>query len=117
MDGDRVRSGLQSAFAPGFAEVPDVFVEDLRGDAVGRRSRAATTAIDDYLQERPLAARLGALPVPVTVVFGEEDGVDPASLSDYDGVAGVEVERLPGVGHTPIWEAPEAVAEVIARRS
>jgi pimeloyl-ACP methyl ester carboxylesterase len=113
MNDDRAREGLRTAFAPGFSEIPDVFVEDLvatpwAGFAGG------TTAIDDYLQERPLAARLGALPVPVTFVFGDEDSrVDPASLSDFDDVAGVEVVRLPGVGHTPIWEAPERSAEAI----
>jgi pimeloyl-ACP methyl ester carboxylesterase len=110
----RLRAGLESAFAPGFA-VPDEFVEDLEATPwstfVG-----ATTAIDTYLSERPLAARLGAVPAPARVLFGEEDRrVDPASLAGYDGVPGVEVERLPGVGHTPIWEAPERVADAIGR--
>lgn len=110
----RLRKGLESAFAPGFA-VPDVFVSDMRATP-WRTFVRATTAVDDYVAERPLAARLGALPASATVLFGEEDRrVDPASLRGYDGVPGVEVARLPGVGHTPPWEAPEAVAEAIAR--
>jgi pimeloyl-ACP methyl ester carboxylesterase len=112
----RLRDGLASAFAPGF-EVPDVFVEDLQATPWATFA-GATKAVDRYLSERPLAARLGAVPTPATVLFGEEDQrVDPASLGGYDGVPGVEVERLPGVGHTPIWEAPEAVAEAIAARA
>ena len=110
----RMRSGLRSAFAPGY-DVPDVFVEDLLATPWSQFV-AATTAIDDYLAERPLHARLGALPVPATVLFGEQDQrVDPESLKGYDGVAGVEVQTLPGVGHTPIWEAPEQVVEVVGR--
>jgi len=49
-----------------------------------------------------------------TIVFGEQDRrVDPASLSGYDGVPGVEVVRIPEAGHTPIWETPERVAEAL----
>jgi pimeloyl-ACP methyl ester carboxylesterase len=110
---DRLRSGLESAFAPGF-DVPDTFVDDLEATPWAGFA-GGTTAVDDYLTERPLAARLGALPVPVTFVFGDEDRrVDSASPAAFDGVAGVEVVRLPGVGHTPIWEAPERSAELIA---
>jgi pimeloyl-ACP methyl ester carboxylesterase len=112
MNEGRARDGLRTAFAPGF-DVPSVFVDDLLATPWAGFA-GGTTAIDAYLQERPLAARLGALPVPVTFVFGEEDKrVDPASLSSFDDLAGVEVVRLPGVGHSPIWEAPEESAEAI----
>ena len=113
---DRLRAGLESAFASGF-DVPTVFVEDLKATPWSAFVRS-TKAIDAYLSERPLAERVGALPVPATVVFGEEDRrVDPASLAGYDGLREVSVVRLPGVGHTPIWEQPEAVAEAIRRRA
>lgn len=106
---DRVRAGLQTAFAPGFT-VPDPFVADMRATSwdafVG-----ATTALDDYLAERDLGARVGALPVPVTVVFGEQDvRVDAESLSVFKDA---EVVRIPEAGHTPIWETPEQVAAAI----
>ena len=111
---ERVRAGLRTAFAPA-GEVPDLFVRDLRSTPWSTFVRA-TKAVDAYLRERPLAARLGALPAPATVLFGAEDErVDPASLGGYDGVPGVEVERIPEAGHTPIWEAPETVAAAIAR--
>jgi pimeloyl-ACP methyl ester carboxylesterase len=73
-----------------------------------------SNAVDAYVSEKSLHARLGTVAAPVTVLFGEEDQrVDPESLRGYDGVPGVEVIRLPGAGHTPIWEQPEAVAEQI----
>jgi pimeloyl-ACP methyl ester carboxylesterase len=108
----RVRDGLASAFADSFA-VPDAFVADMRATRwdsfVG-----ATTALDEYLAERGLGERVGALSAPVTVVFGEQDRrVDPASLSVYDGLGNVTVVRIPDAGHTPIWETPERVAAAI----
>jgi pimeloyl-ACP methyl ester carboxylesterase len=110
---DRMRDGLRSAFAPGF-DVPDQFVADMCGTSwdgfVG-----GTTAVDAYLAERPLGERVATLNVPVTVIFGEQDRrVDVASLSVYDRADNATVVRLPEVGHTPVWEAPERTAELIA---
>jgi pimeloyl-ACP methyl ester carboxylesterase len=107
---DRMRAGLGTAFAPGFA-VPHQFVADIRATSwdafVG-----ATTMLDEYLAERDLGARVEALSVPVIVVFGEQDArVDPESLSVFS--ADVDVVRIPEAGHTPIWETPERVAAAI----
>ena len=109
----RLRAGLRTAFAPG-GEVPDVFVEDM-GATSWTAFAAGTTAVDAYVSEQGMGERLAALGVPATVVFGEQDErVDPASLSVYDGVANVRVVRIPEAGHTPVWETPEQVAELIA---
>ena len=106
------RSGLRSAVAPE-ADVPEVFVEDLRATSHSEFV-GSTRAIDRYLSQRPLAERLAALEVPVRVVFGREDQrVDPSSLSVYDAVPRAEIIRLEGIGHSPPWEAPEAVAAAI----
>jgi pimeloyl-ACP methyl ester carboxylesterase len=107
------RAGLASAFAPGFP-VPDVFVE-----ALARTSHAAFSgasfALDRFLEERGLAERAASLGLPTTVIFGVEDQrVDVESLSRFEGLSGVRVQRLPGVGHSPMWEAPERTAELIA---
>ena len=107
---DRMRAGLRTAFAPSFG-VPDSFVVDMRATSwdafVG-----ATTELDEYLAERDLGARVAALPVPVTVVFGEQDQrVDRESLRVFDDAA---VVRIPEAGHTPIWETPEQVAAAIS---
>jgi len=110
---DRRRAAMRSAFAPGH-DVPDVFVEDMK-----RTTRAAYTgasaAIDDYLRRRPLPERVGALTQQALVVFGERDGrVDRASLDGYGPLANATVVTIPEAGHTPIWEAPERTAELIA---
>ena len=86
-----MRAGLQTAFARGFT-VPDEFVADMRATSwdafVG-----ATTALDDYLAERDLGARVASLSVPVTVVFGEQDvRVDPASLRVFTDA---DIVRIP----------------------
>ncbi len=107
------RAALASAFAPGFP-VPDVFVE-----ALARTSHAAFSgtsfALDRFLRERPLAERVRELGLPATVIFGLEDQrVDPAAIALFDSLPGVQVHRLGGVGHSPMWEAPERTAELIA---
>jgi pimeloyl-ACP methyl ester carboxylesterase len=109
----KLRAMMQTAFAPGH-EVPHVFVEDVR-----RTTHAAFTGasaeIDAYLRRRPLAERIGALTQQALVVFGERDGrVDPASLDGYGPVANATVVTIPEAGHTPVWEAPERTAELIA---
>lgn len=110
----RLRAGLRSAVAPG-SEVPAPFVEDLR-DTSHSAFAGATKSMNRFLSERPLAERLTSLQIPIDVVFGLRDQrVDPSSLAVYDAVAGVRVTTLEGVGHSPPWEAPEAVSQAIAR--
>ena len=47
----------------------------------------------------------------MAVVQGELDQrIDPASLAAYEGLAHVTVTRVHGAGHSPVWEAPDAVA-------
>ena len=104
---------MQTAFAPGH-EVPDVFVEDLRRTTLAAFT-GASGEIDDYLKRRPLPERVGALTQQALVVFGERDGrVDPASLDVYGPVANATVVTIPEAGHTPVWEAPDRTAELIA---
>jgi pimeloyl-ACP methyl ester carboxylesterase len=105
----RRRRVLATAFAPG-TPVPDQFVADLR--ATGRRRLvAASRAIDAYLAEAPLADRLAALGVPVELIFGDRDHrvarPSPNLLTHHT------TTLIRGVGHTPPWEAPERIAELI----
>ncbi len=107
------RAGLASAFAPGFP-VPDVFVQDL-GRTTHSAFSGASFALDRFLEQGPLAKRIAALGLPTLVVFGIEDQrVAPGSLAGFESLPGVRVERLEGVGHSPMWEAPERTAELIA---
>jgi pimeloyl-ACP methyl ester carboxylesterase len=109
-DDDRLRAGLATAFAPGH-DVPDVFLDDLR-KTTWKAFAGSTKAVDTYVGERSLSERLRASGTAAHVVFGEQDQrVELGSLDGYEGVA--PVTRLPGAGHTPIWEDPEAVAAVV----
>ena len=109
----RMRAGFQLAFAPGY-DVPDEMFDDMRATPWDVFA-GATAALDDYLEERDLGQRAAALRAPVTVGFGEQDQrVDPDSLTAFDGVGNATVIRIPGAGHTPIWETPERSAELIA---
>lgn len=109
---NQLRRGARSGVAPG-ARVPDVLVEDVRATS-HRAFVGSTRAADAYLSARSLHDRVGALPIPVDVVFGLEDQrVARSSLDGYDRLGNVTVTRIPGVGHSPPLEAPQAVADVL----
>lgn len=107
-----IARGLASAFAPGHP-VPDQFVDDLRD--TGRTAFvAASKAIDRYLQTKPLLTRLHRIAIPSHIVFGVQDqrvSFTPYQESPAD--SRVHITTVPGAGHTPIWERPQAVAAVL----
>ena len=102
----RRRQGLATAFAPD-TPVPDQFLADLR--ATGRRRFvAASRAIGTYLADAPLAERLAASGVPSELIFGQHDArvaQPPSNMLTHT--------LLTGVGHTPPWETPHQVADLI----
>ncbi|MGW1991917.1 alpha/beta fold hydrolase [Embleya sp. NPDC001921] len=108
-----IRKGV-NATAARPVDIPDDMVAELRGTtyrafrAVMRRNRA-------YIAERSVPERLAALEVAVLVVFGTADPRwDPSSAHRYAAVANARVELLPGIGHLPPCEAPEATAELLS---
>jgi pimeloyl-ACP methyl ester carboxylesterase len=107
----RQRSAVQSAFAPG-TPVPYQFVVDVR--ARGRRALTdSSRAIDDYLRTAPLAERLKNLSMPTELVFGEKDARVSAPRDEFSTLRNTHLTELPGVGHSPPWEAPDKIAEMI----
>jgi pimeloyl-ACP methyl ester carboxylesterase len=67
-----------------------------------------------YIAERSVPERLTPLGVPVLVIFGAADRRwNPASARQYHAVPDARVEMLPGVGHTPMFEAPEATGKLL----
>ena len=62
-----------------------------------------------------LAARLGTVTAPVAVVWGEADRIgDPDVGRAYAAaVPGVTFVLLPGAGHLPQIEAPDALIDVV----
>jgi pimeloyl-ACP methyl ester carboxylesterase len=105
------RAGLASAFAPGVA-VPDRFVADLRDRGRANFVRSSR-AIDDYLAVRPLVERLANVAVDIDLVFGELDARVALPRDEFAPLHHTHLTVLPGVGHSPSWEAPDTVAKLI----
>jgi len=96
-------------------DVPDDVVADLRGTTY-RAFRTVLRRNAEYITERSVPERLAALDVPVLVIFGRSDPRwEPSSAHQYDAVPTARVELLPGVGHIPMFEAPETTSELMLR--
>jgi pimeloyl-ACP methyl ester carboxylesterase len=94
-------------------EIPDAFIED----ALRMSHRTFVEMLRapvSYLGQRSLPDRLTALGLPLLVVFGTDDQRwRPSSAHAYSVVPGSRVELLPGVGHTPMMEDPQATAALL----
>jgi pimeloyl-ACP methyl ester carboxylesterase len=67
-----------------------------------------------YITERSVPKRLAAIEAPVLVIFGAADPRwEPSSAHQYDAVPNARVEMLPGVGHLPMFEAPETTSKLL----
>jgi pimeloyl-ACP methyl ester carboxylesterase len=109
----RQRAAMRGAFGPA-TSVPDQFLADLR--ARGRRNFVdSSRAVSSYLHSCPLPERLASISTAVDLVFGELDARIASPGAEFAALPGATVTILPGVGHTPPWEAPEAVADLILR--
>ncbi|MFD3683724.1 alpha/beta fold hydrolase [Nocardiopsis sp. NPDC058631] len=107
-----IRKGIRAtAVRP--VNVPDDMVAEARGTTYGT-FRTVLRRNTEYIAERSVPERLAALGVPVLVVFGTADPRwEPLSAHQYDVVPNARVERLSGVGHMPVLEAPEATGELL----
>lgn len=65
--------------------------------------------LDGGAQAISLRERVGALAVPVQVIWGERDRIIPARQSDGLDALGATLHILPGVGHMPHMEAAAQV--------
>lgn len=101
--GQLIRQSLASAFTRP-VEVPDALVAGSR--AMTHHALAATARASlGYIEERPLPDRLVDIGKPLLVVFGAEDRRWRSSAAeDYRIVPGVQIDVVPGVGHTPMFE-------------
>lgn len=114
-----VREQFQQAFAPDFNiasgfEDPDQVVEDLNEMTYTAYVDVAN-AESDYTDSRSLDDRLGALEIPLLVIFGAEDEIydTEEAIEPYRGIAGVQAFVLEGAGHSPQVELPEETAGLI----
>ena len=107
-----IRKGV-SATAARPVDVPDAMVAGVRGIKY-RTMRSVLRHNGAYIAERSVPERLAALEVPVLAICGTADPRwDPASARQYHLVPNARVEMLPGVGHLPILEAPQATSNLL----
>ena len=107
-----IRKALSSAFTRP-VDIPSAIVEATMG--MTHRAIAGTARGSlDYLRQRSLPNRLAALGLPVLVIFGTDDKRwRSSSAAAYRDVPGARVELLPGVGHTPMMEDPQATGKLL----
>ena len=107
-----IRKALSSAFTRP-VDIPGAIIEAALG--MTHRALAGTARGSlDYMRQQNLPDRLAALGVPVLVIFGTEDARYPSSsAAAYRAVPGARVELLPGVGHTPMMENPQATGTLL----
>lgn len=107
-----LRKGIQATTARP-VDVPSAAIADFKRISY-RTFRQVLDANNAYISERTVPQRLATLDLPVLVVFGAADPRwDPASAHRYDVVPGARVEMLPGVGHIPMLEAPDATSRLL----
>lgn len=98
------------------ASLPNESIAGGWSEIVGRQRRTFVIEQRALLSELPgVAAVLGTLAVPVTVVTGEWDIVVPpaAASSMVRAIPGAELVRIPRVGHFVQRDAPRTVTAVI----
>ncbi|MGH2837476.1 MAG: alpha/beta fold hydrolase [Thermoleophilaceae bacterium] len=108
-----IKAGLDPAFADD-VEVPDAFVDDLDGMTYSAYDKSGT-ASQEFLEDRPSSDRVEEARVPLLVIFGTEDEiVDPEAADAWkEDVPRARVVQLREVGHSPHWEQPRAVAQML----
>ncbi|MEV0412474.1 alpha/beta fold hydrolase [Streptomyces sp. NPDC050448] len=107
-----IRDALSTAFTRK-VQIPDQIIADIRG--MTYRSLTTTDeASSAYLKERPIPDRLAGLGLPTLVIFGSQDRRwQPSSAQDYRRVPHARIEILEGVGHTPMFEDPDATGALL----
>ena len=109
-----IRGGLAKTFAAGFGSVPDVFVSDLQR-MTHRAYVKARAEVEGYRKQQDLTVRVGDAGVPLMIIFGDEDQwVDPLAADGWANTTSARIEILPGVGHTPMIEAPAQTAVLVS---
>lgn len=110
---EQIRQFVSTGFSREGYEVPQEFVDEVRGTAF-HVFAATMQAGRDYLERQVAPDRLKVLGKPLLVIFGEEDRRwRPSSAGDYLVVPDAIVEMLPGVGHSPNIEDPPRTASLL----
>jgi 3-oxoadipate enol-lactonase len=111
-----VRRRLSAIAAPGWAEKhPEMLEERLRG------SMRAPTPIRTYraqleaIMRDDRYARIDEIDAPTLVIDGDADALVPYANGELLAarIPEAKLHTLKGVGHLPMWEAPEETARVV----
>ena len=108
-----IKAGLDSAFADD-VDVPDRFVDDLDRMTFSAYDKSQSEA-RDFVEERPNSDRVEDARVPLLVIFGaEDDVVDPEGADAWaKDVPRARVVKMREVGHSPHWEQPREVSNLL----
>ena len=108
-----IKVGLDSAFADD-VDVPDAFVDDLDRMTFSAYDKSQSEA-HDFVEDRSNSDRVKEANVPLLVIFGTEDDiVDPESADAWaKDVPRARVVKMRQVGHSPHWEQPREVANLL----
>jgi pimeloyl-ACP methyl ester carboxylesterase len=108
-----IKAGLDDAFADD-VDVPDQFVDDLDGMTFSAYDKSSAEA-GDFVEDRPNSERVADARVPLLVIFGTEDDIVEPEAADRwkEDVPRARVVKMSGVGHSPHWERPREVTQLL----
>jgi len=95
---------------------PPLLAPILLRDAIRAGPVALWEASRDLLGS-DLRPKLELIAAPTLVVWGDQDGLLPVELAHelHDRVPHSQLRIIEGVGHNPMWEAPEVFNELVLR--
>lgn len=108
-----IKAGLDSAFADD-VDVPDAFVDDLDRMTFSAYDKSQSES-REFLEDRPSSDRVKEARVPLLVIFGTEDDVVEPEAADAwaKDVPRARVVKMREAGHSPHWEQPREVANLL----
>jgi pimeloyl-ACP methyl ester carboxylesterase len=114
-----VENSIDTIFAP--QKAPAGYAEHVGANLSLRRVSARANAqqvnsLKPYIIE--MQAEYGTLRMPIELVHGDKDTIVPASVHAevfIKDVASARLTMLPGVGHMPHHEDPQAVVDAVDR--
>ena len=112
---EEMRGYVQAFFAPGAADIPDFFVEDMRrADGRARAAVAGSIRPGGYQDEVEIVRTLR---IPLAVVQGQGEqlcSLDYLQRTPMPTLWRGQVQVIAGAGHAPQWEQPEAFNALLA---